>query len=137
MEFTSSYSVSSAQVRMEGKRGDWEGPGPHLEDLIGAEAGKHEGVPLHIQDGTGHEQVQIRARESCPQHLRVTEGGVTAQPLPEVPPRSAPAHLPQFSHPSWLAHLPQSKDIQEGEFPLEPDEQPPEAEAERAGVLRV
>lgn len=106
MEFTPSC-VWSAQVRREVKGGDWEGPGPHLEDLIGAEARKHEGVPLHVQDGAGHQQVQIGAREPCPQHLRVPEeGGVMAQPVPEVPPRSAPAHLPQPCHPSWLAHLP-------------------------------
>lgn len=50
-------------------------PEPHLEDLIGAEAGQHEGVPLHVQDGAGHQQVQIGAREPCPQHLGVRKGG--------------------------------------------------------------
>lgn len=33
--------------------------------------------------------------------------------------------------------LPQQQDVLEGKLPLEPDEQPAEAEAERAAVLRV
>lgn len=76
-------------------------PGPHLEDLIGAEARKHEGVPLHVQNGTGHQQVQIGAGEPCPQHLGEPERAVMAQPPPEVPPRSAlpPAHFPPPSQP--------------------------------------
>lgn len=41
-------------------------PGLHLEDFIGAKARKHEGVTLHVQDGTGHQQVQAGAREPCP-----------------------------------------------------------------------
>ena len=64
------------QVRMgKGRVRTGREPGSHLEDLIGAEARKHEGVPLHVQDGTGHQQVQIGAREPCPQHLVVQEGG--------------------------------------------------------------
>lgn len=127
-------------------------PGSHLEDLIGAEAGEHEGVPLHVQDGAGHQQMQIGAGEPCPQHLAVPEevGGVTGKastgptqvgPMPCPPPVNVPArppvYLPQFSPSTQLAHLPQPEDIREGEFPLEPDEQPPEAEAERTRVLGV
>lgn len=33
--------------------------------------------------------------------------------------------------------LPQQQDVLKGKLPLEPDEQPAEAEAERAAVLRV
>lgn len=79
-------------------------PGSHLQDLIGAEAGKHEGVPLHVQDGAGHQQMQIGAGEPCPQHLAVPEvgGGSLAKP-PPAPPRSAPcpAHLPSTSPPAF------------------------------------
>ena len=80
-------------------------PGSHLEDLIGTEAGKHEGVPLHVQDGAGHQQVQIGAGEPCPQHLVCPREGSLAKPPPQAPPRSAPglAHLPPTSPP---AHQP-------------------------------
>lgn len=37
----------------------------------------------------------------------------------------------------WGSHLPQQEDVLEGELPLEPDEQPAEAEAQRAAVLGV
>lgn len=37
----------------------------------------------------------------------------------------------------YCAHLPQNQDVLEGKLSLEPDEQPPETEAERATVLRV
>lgn len=74
----------------------------HLEDLIRAEAGKHEGVPLHVQDGAGHQQVQIGAGEPCPQHLACPREGSLAKPPPQAPPRSAPcpAHLPPTSPPA-------------------------------------
>lgn len=58
-------------------------------------------------------------------------------PPPVNVPARLPVYLPQFSPSTQLAHLPQPEDIREGEFPLEPDEQPPEAEAERTRVLGV
>ena len=132
-------------------------PGSHLEDLIGAEARKHEGVPLHVQDGAGHQQVQVGAGQPCPQHLAVPEAGarwggaltgkastpgptwVSPMPCPSPTnlPTRPPVYLPQLFPSTQLAHLPQPEDIREGEFPLEPDEQPPEAEAERTRVLGV
>lgn len=83
-------------------------PGPHLEDFVGAEAGKHEGVPLHVQDGAGHQQVQIGAGKPCPQHLGVPGGGVTAQPLPEVPP-GLPPPPPRIAGEFLLPRCPPSR----------------------------
>lgn len=40
-----------------------------FEDLVGAKAREHERISLHVEDGTGHQQVQVGAWEPGPQHL--------------------------------------------------------------------
>lgn len=137
---------------LQGGRG-LGGQGLTLRISLEPEARKHEGVPLHCPGwhrppaGAGWEP-----GSPIPQHLAVPARAALAgkpPPRPHPGPAPYPAHLPPTSppahqsiclsfslKPSWrTSHSPE--DIREGEFPLEPDEQPPEAEAERTRVLGV
>lgn len=82
--------------------------------------------PLGLQDGAGDQQVEVVAGQASPEDLRRT-----TRRWEDVRTQRTLGLL------GASAHLPQREDVLEGKLSLEPDEQPAEAEAQRAAVLRV
>lgn len=101
----------------------------HLQDLVEAVVLLHDLLLLRVQDGAADQQVEVLTGEIGPHHLRMRRrGGVRqgkATPPPDVGRAAGETHFPEPQH------------VHEAELPLEPDQQPAEAEVQVARVLRL